>query len=775
MAEAALVTERRSVLRPGHRAAAAAGIGWLASALAIAATPAHAEWTLPPLTPTKPPTLAAPPPDDALADRGFYLEADEVVDDEAHHQVTAKGGVEARYQGRVVRAQEVDYDRATGIVTATGGVTIINADGAVEYADAVELDQQMSAGVAAAFASRQQQNVTIAAAHLIRRSATYTELIQAIFTPCALCAAKPTPTWSIRASKVIEDRKKQAIYFEHAVILVRGLPVFYLPFLEGPDPTAKRKSGLLIPNVGTSSLRGFSWEQPYLQVLSPSADVVIAPQINSKVNPFLNVDYRERFYSGALEVRAGYTYEQNFDSHGDRLGDLTSRSYVLSKGLFAINDDWQWGYTAERTSDPLIFDKYAVSDAFIDRGLYAADDRRLISQIYAVRQTSDSYFSAAAISVQGLREDDVNSTFPTIGPLIEARFDPDQPVFGGRLRIDASGVVLTRSESPEDLLLPGIDSRRGTFDADWQRTFIFSDGIRLDPFLGARGDFYSLSNLQAPYAPNATIARSIATVGADLSWPFIKRQGPYTIILEPLAQLAISPVVHQDPRIPDEDSVDFEFDTTNLFQVDKSPGFDIMDSGQRLSVGGRATVESDNGLYASMLVGREFRAQPDPSLPPRTGLSGTSSDWVIGTDAQPFKNFDIFTRWRLDAQSFAIRRLEIGADINTSRFTASVRYLEEAQDPTGSPVKDLDFRTEAYVTKHWGVTANAAREFTTGVWRERDVGIVYRDDCIKVEVLYRNDNTTNGVLGPSHGVAFRLTLATFGNSGYGLTTNTPAP
>ncbi|HUO12746.1 MAG TPA: LPS assembly protein LptD [Caulobacteraceae bacterium] len=747
----------------------------LALALALAPTLAHAEWALPPLTPPQPAKPAPPPPDDGLADNGFYLEADQLVDDESHNTVIAKGSVEARYQGRVLRAREVDYDRTTGIVTATGDVTIINADGTVEYADSIELDRQMSAGVAAAFSSRLQQNVTIAAAHVIRRSATLTELRKVLFTPCEVCAKKPSPTWSIRASRVIEDKKKQSIYFENAILQVHGLPVFYFPVLEGPDPSAKRKSGFLIPTVGTSSTRGFSWQQPYLQIISPSADLVVSPQINAKVNPFLNVTWRERFYTGAIEVRVGYTYEQNFDSNGDKLGDLTSRSYILAKGDFRLDDDWIWGFTAERASDPLIFDKYAVTEPFIDRGLYSADDRRLISQIYAVRQDSDSYFSAAAISVQGLREGDINDTFPTIGPLLEGHFDPDEPIFGGRLQIDGSGVVLTRDESPTDLSLPGIDSRRGTLEADWQRSFIFSDGIRLDPFVSARGDLYSISNLQPPDASNATIARGIATAGVNFDWPFIKQAGPYTIILEPLAQLAISPVVHQEPRIPDEDSVDFEFDTTNLFQVDKSPGFDILDSGQRLNVGARATVETDDGLSASALVGREFRAEPDPDMPARTGLEGTASDWVIGTDAIPFKNVDIFTRWRLDADTFAIRRLEIGADFTESRFNASIRYLEEAEDPDGLPVKDLDFRAELYVTKHWGLTTTAAREFTTGVWRELDYGVVYRDDCIKVEVVYHNDNTTNGVLGPSHSVEFRLTLATFGNSGYAQTSSTTAP
>ena len=135
-----------------------------------------------------------------------------------------------------------------------------------------------------------------------------------------------------------------------------------------PDPDVPRKSGFLVPTIGTSSSRGFSWEQPYLQVISPSQDLVISPQFNTKVNPFLNLDWRRRFYSGAIEVRAGYTYEQDFDSNGDKLGNLTSRSYILAKGQFQIDPYWQWGFTAERASDPLIFDKYSVRDPFEDRG-----------------------------------------------------------------------------------------------------------------------------------------------------------------------------------------------------------------------------------------------------------------------------------------------------------------------------------------------------------------------------------------------------------------------
>ena len=783
----------RLVTRISNCAAIRGKLALFAGAMAIcvapllAPSPAHAsprETQLPPLphmgpAPPKPTPLSQP--DDGLNVGGFYLEANELVENETNHTVNAHGQVEARYQGRVVRANDVTYDTTTGIVIAKGDVTIVNADGTSEFSQSAVLDRELSIGVAMAFSSRLKDNISIAAASVARKSADVTELNQAIFTPCTVCAKNPHPTWSIHASKIIEDKKRHIISFRDAVIEIHGIPVLYLPALSAPDPDTKQKSGLLVPNIGVSSLRGLSYEQPYLQVISPSEDLVISPQLNTKVDPFLNVDWRKRFYSGAIDVRAGYTYEQDFDSSGDKLGNATSRSYILAKGLFAIDDTWNWGFTAERASDPLIFDRYGVADPFIERGLYAADDRRLISQLFTVRQDSNSFLSVAAIDVQGLRSTDVNSTFPVVAPLIEARYEPDEAILGGRLRIDGSGVVLTRDASPTDPTLPGIDSRRGTVEADWQRTFILGDGIRIDPFFDARTDVYSLGDLPqinpaTPNPKNATIARTLETAGATLSWPFVKRQGNLTIVLEPIAQIALSPVVKQDPRIPDEDSIDFEFDQTNLFQPNKSPGFDILDSGQRLNVGGRATVLSDDGLSGSVLVGRSFRAEPDPDIPASTGLAGTSSDWIVAADATPIKGVNLFTNLRLDSRTGGINRLEAGADFITSRFDGQVRYLQEAQDPTGQRVQDLDFHGEFFVLKNWGVTAYGAREFTTGVWREQDFGIVYKDQCIRVEIVYRRDNTFNGVLGPSQGIGLRLSLATLSNSVYARPeTDTPAP
>jgi LPS-assembly protein len=767
------------VVKAGRLAAMSLKSGLLAGAAALAlfGGSAHAQITLPTPQPLHPAPPAPPPPvveDDGLGGGGFYLEADRLFRDDIHHTTRAEGAVEARYEGKVLHAEEVDYDSDTGVVTARGHVQVIEPDGRVQFADAITLDKDLSAGVALGFSSRMEGNVKIAAARARRQSADVTELDDVIYTPCATCAenGSKTPTWSIKASKVVEDRKHETISFQHAVIQVKGVGVFYLPRLWMADPSAAHKQGFLLPTVTFSGERGFSYQQPYYIPITNHQDIIISPQINSKVNPFLNIDYRERFYSGWIDVRAGYTYDRDFTSGGTKFGPDTSRSYILGSGVFNLSPTWQWGFTAEQTSDKLLFQKYSVPDVFAnenlsDRGLYAADDLRLISQLYAVHQNDTSYLSVAAISVQGLRATDDQSTFPTIAPLIEAHWEPDMEILGGRLRLDGSAVALTRSQAPDTLApsgsppIAGLDSRRATASLDWQSTFTLSNGLRIQPFVDGRFDLYNTAGL--PGSPSGgTVAREIGWVGANFSYPLFKQVNDVTYVLEPLAQVEVAPNTQLNPLIPNEDSEVWEFDDTNLFSVNRSPGYDLYEGGQSVTLAGRATAMLGDGRSASLLFGRRLGFESDPAVPSRTGLATALSDYIIAFEATPVQGITVFTKMRMNSASFGIDRLETGVNFSTDRASGYISYLDEANSPLGGPVRSIDVHGEVYPFKHWGVTTYGIVD--SGTWRREEIGLIYRDDCVRVEVLYRHDDTFNGTLGPSTSVVLRLKLATLGNS-----------
>ena len=94
-----------------------------------------------------------------------------------------------------------------------------------------------------------------------------------------------------------------------------------------------------------------------------------------------------------------------------------------------------------------------------------------------------------------------------IGPLVEARWEPASPLLGGRLRLQGSGVMLNRSESqfgeaPYFLGAykgqNGVDSSRASVKADWRASNIIGPGLKVSPFVQARGDAYSIKTFIRP-------------------------------------------------------------------------------------------------------------------------------------------------------------------------------------------------------------------------------------------------------------------------------------
>lgn len=786
-------------MRGGWRARSSAGmlggLGGAALALAFAAQ-AHGQtatdlpvrWAGSP-TPLpaseapkpKPPPPPPPPVPDGLGSTGFYLEADTLSRDDRNNVWTAAGQVEARYQGRVVRADRLTYDVGANTVIGDGHVQIINTDGTVVSGDHIVMDDQMRAGFARGFSAHEPFNITFAADVAIRRSATVNELNRAIFTPCDICAADGSPeepTWSISARTVIQDRERRIVTYRDAVLRVKGVPVFYTPIFWHPDPTAPRASGLLVPTVSYSRKLGFTYQQPYLQVISPSEELIINPQFDTQVNPFLNLEWTKRFYSGVVNARVGFTYDQDFDGNGRKFGPDTFRSYILANGAFDLTKDWSWGFNLQRTSDPLLFDKYNIPNVYETHGPFAPDNERLVSDLYVTRQDANSYLSVAAISFQGLRQlsagvTEDNRAFPLVAPLIEGRYDVPFAILGGSTRITASGVVLTRDQQLQTATGPTDNSRRATAEVDWMRAFTLASGLRLDPFLNLRGDVYNINDLSQADPAGHTLSRGQATLGLNLTWPFIRQQAGQSIMLEPIAQLLLSPNVKANANIPNEDSLVFTYDETDLFDPDKFPGYDVFDGGARMNLGGRATFDWGGGRDLTIVAGRTLRTDTTNIYPAATGLNRTASDWVVAADTTPIAGLSFFSRALL-GDDYGIDRLEVGADLAYSRFSGYVRYAIDNTIPAqtvngivyGGKINDLEYGGEVFVTKHWGVSLAGIHDLVANDWRMRDIGLIYKDDCIRVDVVYQHEDTIEGRLGKSDSVFLRLTLATLADQGY---------
>jgi LPS-assembly protein len=253
--------------------------------------------------------------------------------------------------------------------------------------------------------------------------------------------------------------------------------------------------------------------------------------------------------------------------------------------------------------------------------------------------------------------------------------------------------------------------------------------------------------------------------GVDISYPLIKQDGDATIVLEPLAEGVISPRAKPDPDIPNEDSADFLFDDTNLFDPNRSPGFDVYDSGARLDLGGRSTVSWGNGLEANALIGRSFRSSPDLTLPANSGYEGTASNWIFSGSITPVQGLSFYDRTELDNTNFSLRREEAGANFMVKFLQGYVRYLYDNSDPT-NVLHDVEAAGNLYIRKNWGLVFYGTRDLVHDEWARRDIGVFFQNDCARVELVYHYEAGFAQLGGPSNSVLLRLTLATLGQQGY---------
>lgn len=748
MARSGETADRTTERTPSYWAA-------LAAVLAMAAAPAVARAQTPSAEPSPP--QAAPTNSEVEPER-VLLEADTLINDDAAQTVIAEGDVQIHYQGRTMRADRLTYNLESGLIVAEGNVQIVAQDGTATYAERVEADEEMNVAVANELRARLGTLGTLAARTAVRHGPGESELSNIIYTSCPICeGGDRPPTWSLRARRAIQDRDSRTISYQGAVVEVIGVPVLYLPFFAHPDPSVGRASGFLTPNIGQDGRLGAYYRQPYYWAFSPSADITPWAQVHSNVHPLFGFDYRQRFWSGALELSTSFTHEQEFDSDGDTFGDETWRSHIFANGRFAVNDYWQWGFGAERVSDDLYLRRYDISGAGDTRGPFIGTRTRLISQLYAIGQDADSYASISTMSFQGLRANDNPSLTPVIAPVGEIERVYTDPLLNGQLRLQGSTAVLQR-----DI---GQDTARGTASATWRKDQIVGPGLVFSPFAQIRGDVYRVETTPDEYE---TFTRGLGYAGAEVSWPFMRPGENVDIVVEPVVMAAYASEGGDDPRIVNEDSLGFELDDSNLFRPNAAPNYDLWEPGGRISAGVRATARARTGQSASLMVGRRWRDQPAPGFTVQNNLEGNQSDWVAAVEADLGRNFSTDVRFRLDDETMELQRIDAGVRAAWDRFSGQVRYytIDEVLAP-GNPNEEVAGTLGVELARGWRMQLGLRRDLDSDINLRQEIRAIYEDDCTFLEIAYTRSETLDRRLGPNEGLQIRIGLRSLGVLGGG--------
>ncbi|TRO94404.1 LPS-assembly protein LptD [Glycocaulis profundi] len=691
-------------------------------------------------------------------DRPLYVDAEQVDEDRESGIVTATGSVALQSGDRLVQADEVVYDTTTGRVIARGNVRLFDGAAPAQTADEIELTDELGEGVAQGFAALLENNGRAGAAFALRRPDGRLELSRAFYTACDLCEdSTREPTWRLRASEVIRDETEQMIYYRDARLDVLGVPVFYSPVFAHADPSSPRRSGLLFPKFDVSNRTGFNYQQPYYWAISPYQDLTIAPRLMTEVNPLMELEYRRRFYSGEVRAAGSFTHERDFDRDG-RFGDAAFRGHLFAEGRFRIAQGWDWGFGAERVTETLYLRKYGFPDRPDAEFALYESDRDLISQVWMRGVTDWYYADIAAIDFQSTRPGRLDSRLPQVAPLVRLTAQAPLPEWAGAVTANVTGTALTREQ--------GTDYARASAELDWTRPFTVPGGVRVTPSAYGRYDAYDIevANNQGVPQERFSLSRGAGAASLDISYPLVRPAQWGSVFIEPRVRGTVSSGLDDDLIVPNIDAEGFELSRSNLFSRNRAGGFDVWEDGVRVDAGVTMAAHTDSPWLPDVEVfnGLSRRLDGESVFGPGSGLSRDWSDLVSELTVD-FGFLNAAAQTRYDTDTNTLGRIDVLAGFDLWRVSGAVDYRRiDFSAATGQPREDVGVSLAFDLTDRWSATYRAIRDVSGDITRSEVFGLAYRDECTDVRILYEEQNLELGNLGPTRTLRLQVVLFTLG-------------
>lgn len=709
----------------------------------------------------------------------LLLDADTLVFDSNTNIVTVKGDVQIFFAGNSLEADQVVYDRNNGTIKAMGKVRIIEATGNTIRSEEVELSDDFKNGFVQSLQLDSFDDSFFAATSGKRSNGNRTVLEKGVYSVCAVCRVKPgrIPTWRIKAEEIIIDETTHKISYKNARFEFLGVPIAYLPRFSHPDPRIKQKSGLLGPQFVIDNDLGTGAGVPYYHVINQNTDITLTPNLFSRQGFLGDLEWRQRRGNGAYSFQLSGIRQNAPEEFLGESGDTRFRGGLRTTGDFAIAQNWDAGWDILALSDRTFAEDY---DRLTDR----VD--RFTSNVYLTGLGRTSYFNASSLYFNILDEDEplggnLQRQQAIVHPSIDYDGIIEQSIAGGQLSYTTNVTTLSRKDEDVSIIngtsfLDGASGTQGRVSAEleWKRQFIAPGGHVVTPSVAVRGDAQAFRQRDATLTgipESDQQVRGQVTGGLEWRYPLLITGGKSSHVVEPIAQLFVSPNETQTNNFLNEDSQTVLLDDTNIFQRDRFAGFDRVEGGTRANIGFTHQAQWTNWLTTDFLLGQSFHLAGDNSFADqglasvdlRNGLETDRSDLVTRFGVTAIDRYGVVVRGRFEEDLNDINRGDFITFYNGNSINASLGYtfireeeiddLERSSQINGS----LSFKAHEY----WTLFGDGRYDLDDGRFVNNRIGVKFDDKQLSVSFSFFQDFDEEGDR-DGEGVELRVNLRTLG-------------
>jgi LPS-assembly protein len=505
------------------------------------------------------------------------------------------------------------------------------------------------------------------------------KIINGGFTTCV----QPTPRWELTSATVVLNLDHYTA-LRNAIFKVKGVPMFYTPFLYYPTKKEDRATGILLPTYGSSTLRGQSIHNAFFWAIDRSQDATIMHDWFSSAGQGVGTEYRYNFGRGSDGDLRAYLLDQKASTADTTTLLPALRSYELRGGANQLlpggfrartNINYFSSFTSMQTFNTNINDASRNSRSFGGNVVGVVGDFSLNGTF----NRSETFYGASDSAISG--------TWPRV-----SLSRSERPLLGSPLYFSLTG----------DYGRILRDNKSGDVDTDWSlNRFEFSPQIRY-PFkkwtwftvnstLSWRDTYYSRSQ-------SATAAGDVVAVDEGLNRPVFEFQsqlsGPlFTRVwntpdsgyaekfkhsIEPFLSLSRTSAINNYDRIIQNESGDYliggatryAYGIANRFYAKRRQRSGVASQAREI-----ASVEVTQSYYTDPLM-----SQHDTTY--QTSFSGAppSNYSPISVNARvlPTDGFNATLRVEIDSHYLALRTLTAGGSYTVDWLTTTAAWSKKA-------------------------------------------------------------------------------------------------
>ena len=470
------------------------------------------------------------------------------------------GDVEMIRDSRSFSGDLLTYEDARSLISVEGNATIWDA-GLVWQGEQANFDLDSDVGVLnnGKYWMTSGRGRGHAETARIDRVKNISDLEHVDYTTCP----RDATTWRFTASKIRLNHDEGRGSATNVLLKVHDVPVFYLPWITFPLDD-RRKTGFLVPTIGSSNESGFDIRVPFYLNIAPNHDATLTPRSLDKRGVMLGGQYR--YLQENYEGEVGFEYLP-----GDDLANGRDRSFVSFHHEHYFDDRRaQLLARIQNVSDAQYLEDFGrslsvTSQRFLDRSVEMRWRRARHFNLTTIVQSYQDVDDSLATGIgpyRRLPQVTFQSLIPQSHLLLTPQLDAQTTYFDHSARVTGGRIDVYPSVS-----LPYIKRY-----------------ARVIPKIGVRHTEYFLDDTGAF---DARESRTVPVLSLDsrlFAERIISMFGiPMLQTLEPRAYYVYTPKVSQDD-IPVFDSGQFDVAYRNLFLENQFTGRDRIGDANRISL-----------------------------------------------------------------------------------------------------------------------------------------------------------------------------------------------